>query len=543
MNKIKRPDKAIFFVLSIMMLFCFTIAVYYLCNLDYKKKLVNYQDFSSGWLDQDDKPISISDIHDDNIIHKTLTNIDNSDLLFFTAKNFLVEVTVDNEIIYQTVVPDTFSGKTAGVEVVNVDLLESFNNKELFIKVTNPYKDASGSLNDFKIGSEKDTNFKFLTDRYFSSNMCFVCIFLGLMLLFLYYPLSRKKIVSKRVFYLGIFALNIGIFMYCDSKTLQLIFGNEFVWHTIAQLWMHLLLIPLVLYIDRIFEERNNKISIGICLYSIILFIVCMILNFLGIRDLHETIYLVHIGYILAIFYILYLFIKHRSSFKKYISHVIASVCLGIGCVTDIWVLNTASLTDTSTFTRIGMFAFLVIELINTLWERLNDYQYEVKMEFLSSLAYHDGLTNLLNRTSFIEALDRLMKVKENVVIAMFDVNNLKITNDTYGHTAGDDLLICASDAISSFPGSYGKTYRIGGDEFVVIAEDKKLEDDIKNSIKEMNEYLTRINSKRKVDVSIASGVASYKPRKHKDLNDTFNEADKLMYKNKQEIKNKNNQK
>ena len=56
-------------------------------------------------------------------------------------------------------------------------------------------------------------------------------------------------------------------------------------------------------------------------------------------------------------------------------------------------------------------------------------------MKLLSRLAYHDGLTDMLNRTSYMEEIKNISSNGyPELLVAIFDVNNLKFVNDTYGH-------------------------------------------------------------------------------------------------------------
>lgn len=84
-----------------------------------------------------------------------------------------------------------------------------------------------------------------------------------------------------------------------------------------------------------------------------------------------------------------------------------------------------------------------------------------------------DQLTGLLNRRSF----DQHMQILQNrdslkgVQIYALDVNGLKSANDSIGHHGGDELIIGAADAIQNVFGSYGRCYRVGGDEFMAVVE------------------------------------------------------------------------
>jgi diguanylate cyclase (GGDEF)-like protein len=85
-------------------------------------------------------------------------------------------------------------------------------------------------------------------------------------------------------------------------------------------------------------------------------------------------------------------------------------------------------------------------------------------------LSYHDKLTNLYNRRFFEEKLDQLDDDR-NLPLSFIigDVNGLKLTNDAYGHEAGDNLLINIANILKETCRAEDIISRIGGDEFLVI--------------------------------------------------------------------------
>ena len=95
-------------------------------------------------------------------------------------------------------------------------------------------------------------------------------------------------------------------------------------------------------------------------------------------------------------------------------------------------------------------------------------------MQF-ENLAKRDGLTGLYNRrilNKFMEkyrhADDKLKK--ERVAAAMFDIDNFKSINDTYGHLFGDAVIVAVSAIIRKISEEHGCAgYRYGGEEFVIL--------------------------------------------------------------------------
>lgn len=82
--------------------------------------------------------------------------------------------------------------------------------------------------------------------------------------------------------------------------------------------------------------------------------------------------------------------------------------------------------------------------------------------------AYRDELTGLLNRHGLKEAIGRLPDNTKHTEI-MLDIDNLKVMNDTYGHTAGDEMIRTVADVLRKSTRSGDIVSRVGGDEFMVI--------------------------------------------------------------------------
>jgi diguanylate cyclase (GGDEF)-like protein len=87
-------------------------------------------------------------------------------------------------------------------------------------------------------------------------------------------------------------------------------------------------------------------------------------------------------------------------------------------------------------------------------------------------LAHHDALTGLLNRTSFVDRLDRLVAATipagECVAIYYLDLDRFKEVNDTLGHDIGDALIRTVGDRLREAIGPEDVLARLGGDEFVI---------------------------------------------------------------------------
>ncbi|MDO9356299.1 MAG: GGDEF domain-containing protein, partial [Solirubrobacteraceae bacterium] len=116
-------------------------------------------------------------------------------------------------------------------------------------------------------------------------------------------------------------------------------------------------------------------------------------------------------------------------------------------------------------------FATLLVAILLSRERRLTLRATRLHAAEMQRLADHDGLTSLLNRRCFDEALQALSETVDGAVeIVVCDVNGLKSINDRFGHHAGDAVLVTAKHDLQRAVGTGGTVYRTGGDEFSVIS-------------------------------------------------------------------------
>lgn len=168
-------------------------------------------------------------------------------------------------------------------------------------------------------------------------------------------------------------------------------------------------------------------------------------------------------------------------------------------------------------------------------------------MEKLHILTYYDELTGLLNERSYLEEIERINKAisegkEKGFAVVLMDVNNLKATNDAYGHRYGCSLVVrCGHTLPTIFFSS--KIFHIGGDEFLAIVRG----DDYADFVDTMRRYdsamLYSIVQYEGVDLifSVARGYSFYQEGDR--YQDVLQRADKEMYINKKDLKEKYNMK
>ena len=148
--------------------------------------------------------------------------------------------------------------------------------------------------------------------------------------------------------------------------------------------------------------------------------------------------------------------------------------------------------------------------------------------------AVSDYMTGLMNRNSYNTDIASGVYDKAGTGVIYFDINNLKAVNDKHRHEAGDMLICHVASAIryamEGFPGARG--YRIGGDEFVIIAGACAEED-----VRRIASAFTRFLSDNPTDPPCSAAVGIAYSALPCDAELLVSQADNAMYADKNRIK------
>ena len=141
-----------------------------------------------------------------------------------------------------------------------------------------------------------------------------------------------------------------------------------------------------------------------------------------------------------------------------------------------------------------------------------------------------DELTKCLNRHAYEADIQKLDLNSEWVYISL-DLNGLKQTNDKMGHSAGDELICAASSCMKFAFASYGKIYRIGGDEFVVLLNQSV--SDLQHILKVFDSTISNWHGKYSNSMSVSYGIVQSSEQEFDSILSVSKLADERMYKNK----------
>jgi diguanylate cyclase (GGDEF)-like protein/PAS domain S-box-containing protein len=164
--------------------------------------------------------------------------------------------------------------------------------------------------------------------------------------------------------------------------------------------------------------------------------------------------------------------------------------------------------------------------------------------EKLEKLARTDSLTGCNNRRYGLEMLDRQIKLshrsKSPLLLAFLDIDGFKAINDTFGHEEGDKVLKEVVKLLKSTLREIDIICRMGGDEFLLIFPDSSLQD--ASLIKErFDKNLVQLNQtlKKPYKIALSIGLSEYNPDTPLPMDELIRIADKKMYEEKKNRKEK----
>ncbi len=160
----------------------------------------------------------------------------------------------------------------------------------------------------------------------------------------------------------------------------------------------------------------------------------------------------------------------------------------------------------------------------------------------IAHLAHYDPLTGLANRALFAKDMERMLarahRHKAQLALLCLDLDRFKMVNDSYGHLAGDQLLIEVATRLKKCVRKGDVVARMGGDEFAIIQEVERAEDAqllAGRIIEAMKAPFTLLGVRAEVGVSVGIAMA---PADAQDMNNLLSRADLALYRVKSEGRN-----
>ena len=478
-------------------------------------------------------------------IHKRTNGelINNKDLCFYT-KNIYFTVYMNDTVIYDFH-PDTptIFGKAYGIFPHSVALPVLYSDGDLYIEIENIYPDNKGFLRDIRLENGSD----FILSEIRSSARKFAFCVLGFVFGFVLLAIGTvgRHFGPKRfeIISMSTFAILSSLWISTETSIFPILLGSPHVVHFTDYITLDLLALPAMLFVASSTGNQKSKlISVGtVTTLAILLF--SIISTATGHQDYHQLLWLSHgnlsLVALICIYLLIYSLVKKKITKKLTYVLVVSTVfCMATG-IYDIvrYVITPIKYSSTSYFKYsilffivfVGIYEFIMIS------EMSQKGQYA---EIMEKLAYNDGLTGLFNRKAYNKDLEKTKETESLYTFIMLDMNYLKKVNDELGHMIGDTYIKTIADYLSDAFKKNATCYRIGGDEYFVLARYSMNSSAYKNSIDYLLSKIDEFNKQNTYDIplSVAYGAIEYDPKKD-NVENRLKQSDEKMYTMKAEMK------
>ena len=480
-----------------------------------------------------------------------LPEIGKNTSLIFRSKDVYTSVYVGEHLIYETNVPDSrFYNRSPGNLWNTVPLDDTYSGELLTLNIGIVYDTNAVTVDHFFLGESINIVTNFIRTKANAIMISILMLFIGIYLIVLdNIPRDHSIHKTHGLFYLGIYASLIGIWSLLETNTLQFFVSDQRILQMINNMVMILDTLPMLVYLDCEYNAIKNPVIKTIYIADLVYVFVCIICQITGGCDFHYLLLGSQIaliaGTLIISFSIIRTFLIYRK--KKMNSTPVMLQLIGVAALvfTGMITFTKYSSTDTmdrASSVRLGMLFFIIFFGISSQLQTNHLVEQGLKYNFVNTLAYSDGLTSLGNRTAYLEQLDTYGSSKlSELGIVFLDINDLKKVNDSRGHALGDELIKEASVIIRDSFGQYGKSYRIGGDEFCVLFATENTQVVYETALEQFNQLLQKANESNPfdLDIHIAHGFSiCIKPTNEK-IKEAIAVADHAMYENKAEIKEK----
>jgi diguanylate cyclase (GGDEF)-like protein len=478
-------------------------------------------------------------VEDENVREFYFNNVDwknNGNCLHFVSSHQEIEVKADNQLIFERKAVETIWGHTPGFSWEYIEIPEDAKN--VTVTVTACYPSVRDVSIDFYQGFSIDMLQQVFREEFFTGLISFINVCVGVILL-IYGTISRKRTsVGSAMVYLGIFTILLGVWSITENGIVAILVENRAGCSFISFIMLSLLGIPFVMFVRCYLLTDDKYLHIVLLSLNIISIILIYQLQFLGIRDMKQTLWITHISMLLSILYLPYSLIRmarqHHISRRFWVTiWSMFSMCPPLAYSLYLYYSGSHNV---DSYGNVFVFVFIAFFAVDVTLSIIKDVDAGKKAAVYQELAEKDLLTGCYNRNAY-RSDTSIWPNLDDVLLLTCDLNNLKQCNDTLGHAYGDRYITDSAKILKKVFSQYGKVYRIGGDEFCVIIPDRQ-KCDIESLLSTLTEEQRIYNSDSPViHLQIACGYAEFDAKTDTNIEDIRNRADERMYENKKALK------
>ena len=475
-------------------------------------------------------------------------------LQVMTTRAFL-HVYLEDTLIYEHGEEHAEAGELVPSEFHFVPLPGDYAGKPLKLELVASENGAFSGMNPVYFGSINAIYISYLFHTRISVLASLFLIVTGLVMLFIFFFLWNYYQREMRIFFSGLIALCLGIYVLNFNEVTDFAFSNPVANDFWECLTLYLLTPLFISFLGSIQERGERGIYTAMSAFDIGLIAYIVILHIAGIVFINRFVTISHIMLLSQAVVLIVLTIRKNIRFRRQrragekaavwrISDRILLICFftmmlfGVIDVVRYIIMRyfgaVGATYATLNFVIVGGMVFVVGLFLNFFYyhiERVND---DEMVKHLSGLAYTDPLTGMANRSRCEKLLEEIDVRDTPCTVLSMDVDYLKRVNDTYGHATGDQYLVDIATMLrASFPDAR-LLGRMGGDEFIVIMDGLSPEV-LDACVKTLNASVAKANeTSEKIAYGISYGHAFSDEPGVDTIQTALSKADARMYDMKQ---------
>lgn len=479
------------------------------------------------------------------IVIKTKINnstITNPVLFFNNNINAGVRVYVEDKMVYEHGMKAPKNSIVCN-DNMKIPLKEDCNSKTIKIVLRCTNKGVFARIPNIYYINSKESDIRNILGNIAIELGGIGLICLGIVTIVLFIFNYGIDVTIKPIIYVSIASICGGLWILSCYQLLNIFVDSIIVDFYTEYISMYVMLLFFNFYVSEVTSIKKDKVLLRAMRYIWFIYaIIAFTTQIKNIWYMNDSITGLQITCIPTIICLIRYYIKKvRSNNKGYAilygSALITGVVFVVYCISHFLKMSISLLN----VLPVLVFFFIVSGIVNVIMELQKEYSNRAEKEALLELVYIDKLTGLDNR----RALDKYEKRINNdtdkgkYVIYSIDLNRLKYINDTYGHVAGDNLIITFGEQLKSVVGNNDFCGRMGGDEFIVIVNEKEYEGELEKKLKERIDNYNEIGG-MEYELKYSIGKAIYKVGGHDTIDDCIRMADYNMYEMKSMYMRKN---
>jgi len=466
------------------------------------------------------------------IYHKLLGNFYNTYIDYY-AHHQAVKVYLNGETIYEYQSPSNPKWLSSYRSFHNLISIPQIHGGILCIEARSLVSSSAGEFGQVWMGTRDELLNRLSKERLPQFFLGAVLILFGLILLIIT-VFYLRVVFDKTILYFTMLLILLGAWQTEESRLLQFFMGFQPLHWFLEYMIQPFILILSFLFIKELFINKKHPALVTLFFCITLSIVSQLFLQLTGIAQMTSSLFMINTMFVIVFVYILVL-INLNFEFAKKSTKIAFSTSIALCTISFLIssvIKHHKNFTDAVLYLGIiFMFISISVFVIQKTQKQFNAVR---SAEIYKKLAFLDLATGVSNQTAWYTLIENFSadEIKlDKYCLFMFDMNNLKVINDKYGHLEGDKAIHSFCECLKRAVGKSGDIYRVGGDEFICLCKD--IDYTRATQIINMFDYYTKNQMETKINFTAAHGYAFFSPASKADFLQAQSQADKAMYENK----------